>query len=77
MCGHFTYEVVGQRTRRKAIKKMVPQELNVILFFEYFFRVLHEACSSWLKLFRAFQLHPVFIIQTVYKRMWDRKGLWN
>jgi hypothetical protein len=30
-----------------------------IEFFKYFFRILHEASSSWLKLFRAFQLQPV------------------
>jgi hypothetical protein len=46
-------------------KKMGPQKLNVILFFDieffkYFFRVLYEANSSWLKLFRTFQLHPVY-----------------
>jgi hypothetical protein len=46
----------------------VPQKLNVNLFFDieffkYFFRVLHETSSSWLKLFRAFQLHPVYNIQ--------------
>jgi hypothetical protein len=28
-------------------------------FFKYFFRVLHEASTSWLKLFRVFRLHPV------------------
>jgi hypothetical protein len=54
MCRNFTYEVVGQRRRLKAIKKKVPQKLNVILFFDieffkYFFRILHEASSSWLK----------------------------
>jgi hypothetical protein len=48
MCRNFTYEVVGQSRRLKAIKKIVPQKLNVILFldiefFKYFFRVLHEA----------------------------------
>jgi hypothetical protein len=48
-CRNFTYEVVGQR-RRQAIKKNVPQKLNVVLFFDieffkYFFRVLHEALS--------------------------------
>jgi hypothetical protein len=32
-----------------------------IAFFKYFFRVLHEASSSWLKLFRVFRLHPVCI----------------
>jgi hypothetical protein len=47
----FTYEVVGQRRRLKAIKKNVAQKINVILFFDieflkYFFRVLHEASSS-------------------------------
>jgi hypothetical protein len=32
---NFTYEVVGQRRRLKAIKKkIVPQKLNVILFFD-------------------------------------------
>jgi hypothetical protein len=64
MCRNFTYEVVGQRRRLKAIKKTVPQKLNVILFFDieffkYFFRVLHEASSSWLKFCRTFQKHPV------------------
>jgi hypothetical protein len=49
---------------KKQLKKIVPQKLNVILFFDleffkFFFRVLHEASSLWLKLFRAFQLHPV------------------
>jgi hypothetical protein len=49
-CRNFTYEVVGQRRRLKAIKKNVPQKVNVILFFDieflkYFFRVLHEALS--------------------------------
>jgi hypothetical protein len=34
----------------------IPQKLNVILFFDieffkYFFRVLHEASNSWLKLY--------------------------
>jgi hypothetical protein len=57
MCQNFTYEVVGQRRRLKTIKKKlyIPQKLNVILFFDieflkYFFRVLHEASNSWLKL---------------------------
>jgi hypothetical protein len=65
MCRNFTYEGVGQRTRLKAIKKkIVPQKLNVILFFDieffgYFFRVLHEASSSWLNFCRAFQGHSV------------------
>jgi hypothetical protein len=49
MCRNFTYEVVEQRRRLKAIKKNCSaQKLNVILFFDteffkYFFRVLHEA----------------------------------
>jgi hypothetical protein len=60
MWRNFTYEGVGQRRRLKAIKKkIVPQKLNVILFFDieffkYFFRVLHEASSSWLNFCRAF-----------------------
>jgi hypothetical protein len=42
MCRNFTYEVVEQRRRLKAIKKIVAQKLNVILFFDieffkYFF----------------------------------------
>jgi hypothetical protein len=65
MCRNFTYEVVGQRRSVKQLKKIVAQKLNVNLFFDieffkYFFRVLHEASSSWLKLFRVFRLHPVF-----------------
>jgi hypothetical protein len=28
-------------------------------FFKYFFRVLHEASSSWLKFIHGFQNHPV------------------
>jgi hypothetical protein len=39
--------------------------MNVVLsfhieFFRYFFRVLHEASSSWLKFVHAFQKHPVY-----------------
>jgi hypothetical protein len=60
MCGNFNYEVMGQRGKLKAIKKIVAQKINVILFFDieffkYFFRVLHEANSSWLKFGHAFQ----------------------
>jgi hypothetical protein len=51
MCRNFTYEVVGQHRKPKAIKKIVAQKINVILFFDieflkYIFRVLHEASSS-------------------------------
>jgi hypothetical protein len=74
MCRNFTYEVVGQRRRLKAIKKIVPQKLNFILifvreFFKYFFGVLHEASSSWLKYCRAFQGHPVYHNKTLYYHM--------
>jgi hypothetical protein len=61
MCRNFTYEVEGQRKRLKAIKKkIVAQKINVILsfdieFFKYFFRVPHEASSSWLKFVHAFK----------------------
>jgi hypothetical protein len=61
MCRNFTYVVVRQRRRLKAIKKkIVAQKINVILFldiefFKYFSRVLHEASSSWLKFGHAFQ----------------------
>jgi hypothetical protein len=46
-------------------KKIVAQKINVILFFDieffkYFFRVLHEASSSWLKFLHIFQKHPVY-----------------
>jgi hypothetical protein len=73
MCRNFTYEVVEQRRRLKAIKKIVAQKLNAILFFDieffkYFFRVLHEASRSWLKFLHAFQKHPVLaiIVQTYF-----------
>jgi hypothetical protein len=70
MCRNFTSEVVGQRRKVKAIKKKVAQKINVILFFDiefskYFFRVLHEASSSWLKFLHNFQKHPVFIMAVV------------
>jgi hypothetical protein len=66
MCRNFTYEVVDQRRRLKAIKKIVAQKINVILFFDieffkYFFRVLHEASSSWLKFLQNFQKHSVYM----------------
>jgi hypothetical protein len=39
MCQNFTYDVVGQRRRLKAIKKIVAQKINFILFFDIeFFR---------------------------------------
>jgi hypothetical protein len=31
-------------------------------FFKYFFRVLHEASSSWLKCLHNFQKHPVYVL---------------
>jgi hypothetical protein len=66
MCQNFTYEMVSQRRTLKAMKKIVPQKLNVILFFDikffkYFSRVLHEASSSWLKFCRSILGHPVYI----------------
>jgi hypothetical protein len=66
MCRNSTYEVVDQRRRLKAIKKIVAQKINVILFFDieffkYFFRVLHEASSSWLKFLQNFQKQPVYV----------------
>jgi hypothetical protein len=36
MCRNLTYEVVGQRRRLKAIKKNVPQKLNVLNIFSEF-----------------------------------------
>jgi hypothetical protein len=69
MCRNFTYEVVGQRGRLKAIKKIVPQKINVILFFDielfkYFFRVLHEGSSSLLNICTTFN-------NTLYSRSVD------
>jgi hypothetical protein len=64
MCRNFTYEVVGQRRRLKAIKKILPEKLIVFYFltdfFKYVFRVLHEASSSWLKFCRSIFSHPVY-----------------
>jgi hypothetical protein len=42
------------------LRKIIAQKINVILFcdiefFRYFFRVLHEASSSWLKYLYNFQ----------------------
>jgi hypothetical protein len=59
MCRNFTYEVVEQRRRLKAIKKIVAEKINVILFFDmeffkYFFRVLHGAGASRLEFGRTF-----------------------
>jgi hypothetical protein len=50
----------------KQLKKIVAQKINVILFFDieffkYFFRVLHEASSSWLKFLHNLQNYPVFL----------------
>jgi hypothetical protein len=43
MCRNFTYEVVRQRRRLKAIKKIVAQKINVILFFDIdFFKYFSE-----------------------------------
>jgi hypothetical protein len=52
---------------KKQFKKIVPQKLNAILFFDigffkYFFRVLHEASSSWLKFCRSILGHPVYLV---------------
>jgi hypothetical protein len=51
MYRNFTYEVLGQRRKLKAIKKILTE------FFKYFFRVLHEARSSRLKFVHVFQKH--------------------
>jgi hypothetical protein len=82
MCRNFTYEVVWQRRRLKAIKKVVAQKINVFLFFDieffrYFFRVLHEASRSWLKFVHAFQKHPVYIFDETIRIeqsliVWDK-----
>jgi hypothetical protein len=39
--------------------------LTYLAFFKYFFPVVHEASSSWLKFVYAFQNHPVFIMAGV------------
>jgi hypothetical protein len=49
MCRNFTYEVVGQRRKLKAIKKIVAQKINVILFF----------AIEFLNIFLEFYMKPV------------------
>jgi hypothetical protein len=46
---------------QKLFKKNVAQKIIYFLteFFKYFFRVPHEASSSWLKFLHNFQNHPV------------------
>jgi hypothetical protein len=65
MCRNVTYEIVEERRKLKAIKKIVAQKINVILvlteFFKSFFRVLYEASCSWLKFLHNFQKQPVYI----------------
>jgi hypothetical protein len=56
---------------QKLFKKNVAQKINVILFFDieffkYFFRVLYEASSSWLKFLHNFQNHPVLFVFEKY-----------
>jgi hypothetical protein len=34
-----------------------------IKFFKYFFRVLHEASSSWIKVYPTFLKHPIYKIE--------------
>jgi hypothetical protein len=84
MCPNFTYVVVGQRRRQKAIKKIVPQNLNVILifeieFFKYFFRVLHEASSSWVQLCWFILGHPIRNLNhsTVVLKLFTSKRQYN
>jgi hypothetical protein len=59
MCRNFTTRLWDKVENLNKFKKIVAQKINVILFFEYFFRVLHEASSSWLKYLYNFQEHPV------------------
>jgi hypothetical protein len=49
MCRNFTYEVVGQRRKLKAIKKIVAQKISVILFFD----------REFFKYFSEFYMKPV------------------
>jgi hypothetical protein len=63
MYRNFAYEVVGQHRRLKATVKNC---YFLTEFFKYFFRVLNEASSSWLKLFRVFQERH-FIKRTRYR----------
>jgi hypothetical protein len=50
MCRNFTYEVVGQRKKLKAIKKIAAQKINVILFFDI---------ENFLNIFSEFYMKPV------------------
>jgi hypothetical protein len=52
MCRNFTYEVVKQRRRLKAVKKNVPQKLNVNLFFDIL-------TLNFLNIFSEFYMKPV------------------
>jgi hypothetical protein len=49
---------MGQRRRLKATIKNCTSKIK---FFKYFFRVLHEASTARLKLFRVFRLHSVYV----------------
>jgi hypothetical protein len=42
MCRNFTYMVVGQRTRLKASKKIVPQKLCHFIFRQNFLNLFSE-----------------------------------
>jgi hypothetical protein len=49
-----------------------------IEFLKYFFRVLHEASSPWLKFVHAFQNHPVYSLIPRKKQniFFLKKKLW-
>jgi hypothetical protein len=64
MCPNFTYEVVGQRRRLKAIKKYCTSKIKChFIFWQNFLNIFSEfymkSVSSWLTFCRAFQGHPV------------------
>jgi hypothetical protein len=65
----YDYKGVFLKNRRlKAIKKIVLEMSFYFLteFLKYFFRVLDEASSSWLKFAHAFQNHPVYHLNSYY-----------
>jgi hypothetical protein len=49
MCRNFTYKVVWQRRRLKAIKKNVAQKINGILFFDIEFLDIFSEFYEYMK----------------------------
>jgi hypothetical protein len=67
MCRNFTYEVVSQRRRLKAIKKNVSSKKKLLFyflteFFRYFFFSSNmKPIARGLQFVHTFQKHPVYV----------------